>query len=198
MAKKKEATTKTTSSPEKKKLAVKKTSVKKATVKKTAIKKAPAKKAAPVKKTTTAEKVTAKTITKNLQANRTKEAKTIALNKTGVQLLVDAAVEGVSEVKAKNITVLDLRKLKNRVCDFYIVCNADSKTQVNAIAGSVEVMVKKLTGERPYHIEGMQNAEWVLIDYVNVVVHVFQTEARYFYNLEALWADAEVTKIALD
>ena len=120
------------------------------------------------------------------------------MNKTGVQLLVDAAIEGILEVKGKNISVLDLRKLKNRVCDFYVVCHAESKTQVNAIANSVDVIVKKLTDENPYHTEGMQNAEWVLIDYVNVVVHIFQTEARYFYNLEALWADAEVTKVAFD
>ncbi len=197
MAKKKEATSKTPSSQEKKKLAVKKTTLKKEAVKKVAVKKVAAKKKAPVKKAAAA-KVTATTITKKIQANRTKDVKTTSLNKTGVQLLVDAAVEGVLEVKGKNISVLDLRKLKNRVCDFYVVCHADSKTQVNAIANSVEVTVKKMTGENPYHTEGMQNAEWVLIDYVNVVVHIFQTEARYFYNLEALWADAEVTKVAFD
>jgi ribosome-associated protein len=182
MAKKKEATSKTYPLPAKKKLAVKKKSVKKVVVKKTA------------KKTVT----TAITITKNLRANRTKKATTTSTTKTGVQLLVDAAIEGILEVKGKNISVLDLRKIKNRICDFYIVCNADSKTQVNAIANSVDVIVKKITGENPYHTEGMQNAEWVLIDYVNVVVHVFETEARYFYNLEALWADAEITKIAFD
>ena len=114
------------------------------------------------------------------------------------QLLVDAAVEGILEVKGKNIAILDLRGINNRVCDYYIICQADSSTQVNAIAGSVEAMVKKRIGERPYHSEGFQNSEWILVDYVTVVVHVFQTEVREFYNLESLWADAEVTKIAYD
>jgi len=189
MAKKKEAITKTKSSPKKKTLAVKKESVKKTPVKKPAVKKVAVKKK-------TAEKITAKSITKKIQANRTEGTKKTTLEKTGVQLLVDAAVEGIREVKGKSISILDLRKIKNRVCDFYIICHADSGTQVNAIANSVEVMVKKMIGENPFHAEGRQNSEWILIDYVNVVVHVFQTEARYFYNLEALWADAEVTKIA--
>jgi ribosome-associated protein len=88
--------------------------------------------------------------------------------------------------------------IHNRVCDFFIICQADSNTQVNAIAGSVEEMVKKQTGERPYRKEGFENAEWILVDYVTVVVHIFQTEVRNFYNLESLWADAEVTQIAFD
>jgi len=153
MAKKKEATTKTTTSQEKKKLAVKKTTFKKEKVEKEAVKKVTASKKAPLKNAATIVKVTAATITQKIQANRIKEVKKTTLNKTGVQLLVDAAIEGVLEVKGKNISVLDLRKLKNRVCDFYVVCHAESKTQVNAIANSVDVTVKKLTGENPYHTE---------------------------------------------
>lgn len=112
--------------------------------------------------------------------------------------LIDAVVDGILEIKGKNIAVLDLSTIHNRVCDYYIICQADSGTQVNAIADSVEDMVRKRTGEKPYHSEGFQNSEWILIDYVNVVVHVFQSHIREFYNLEALWADAEVTKIAYE
>lgn len=130
-----------------------------------------------------------------LRINSTKPSDAV---KSTIQLLVDAAVEGVLEVKGKNIAVLDLQSIHNRVCDYYIICQADSSTQVNAIAGSVEEMVKKRIGERPYHTEGFQNSEWILVDYVNVVVHVFQSHIREFYNLEALWADAEITKIAFD
>lgn len=114
------------------------------------------------------------------------------------EILTDAIVEGILEVKGRNISVLDLKDIHNRVCDYFIICQADSSTQVNAIAGSVEVMVKKLTGERPYRKEGFENSEWILVDYVTVVVHIFQTEVRNFYNLESLWADAKVTEIAFD
>ena len=118
--------------------------------------------------------------------------------KDETQILADSIVEGILEVKGRNISVLDLRGIHNRVCDYFIICQADSNTQVNAIAGSVEEMVKKLTGERPYRKEGFENSEWILVDYVTVVVHIFQTQIRNFYNLESLWADAEVTEIAFD
>jgi len=114
------------------------------------------------------------------------------------ELLVDGIVEGILEVKGRNISILNLKEIHNRVCDYFIICQADSNTQVNAIAGSVEEMVKKQTGERPYRKEGFENAEWILVDYVTVVVHIFQTEVRNFYNLESLWADAEITKVAFD
>ena len=84
------------------------------------------------------------------------------------------------------------------MCDYYLICQADSNTQVKAIAGSVEDIVKKRLNERPYHSEGFQNSEWILIDFVTVVVHIFQSHIREFYNLEALWANAEIKKIAFD
>ena len=199
-----------------KKIAAKKAPVKKVTAKKVAATKkvAPAKKAVASKKVAApkkdaapkkaAKKETGKIIKKlpaKLLKTKTsgngKETKSATV-KSSIQLLVDAAVEGVLEVKGKNIAVLDLKKIHNRVCDYYIICQADSSTQVNAIAGSVETIVKKRIGERPYHTEGFQNSEWILVDYVNVVVHVFQSHIREFYNLEALWADAEITKIAFD
>lgn len=104
--------------------------------------------------------------------------------------LAKAAIFGIEEKKGRNIRALDLRNIKNAVCDFFIICEAESTTQVSAIADSVAAEVKKQTNHRPHHIEGMQNAEWVLVDYLDVVVHVFQPEVRRFYNLESLWADA--------
>jgi ribosome-associated protein len=166
-----------------KKVASKKIAVKKAVVKKTDVKKAaPVKKKASLKKIVPAKKAVSKSST----------------IKNAAELLVDAAVDGILEIKGRNISILDLRGIHNRVCDYYIVCQADSSTQVNAIAGSVEVTVKKRIGERPFHTEGFQNSEWILVDYVTVVVHVFQTHIREFYKLEDLWADAEITKIAFD
>ncbi len=165
---------------------------------KTATKKTPvAKKTAPVKKKAAPKKAAAakKQVAKSNKAVGKITPKVI---KDETQILADSIVEGILEVKGRNISVLDLRGIHNRVCDYFIICQADSNTQVNAIAGSVEEMVKKLTGERPYRKEGFENSEWILVDYVTVVVHIFQTQIRNFYNLESLWADAEVTEIAFD
>ncbi|MBP7808398.1 MAG: ribosome silencing factor [Bacteroidia bacterium] len=99
----------------------------------------------------------------------------------------------MEEKKAKNITIINLTSIENSVADFFVICDADSKTHVEAIADSVDEIVQKTTNERPFHAEGFENAEWILMDYINVVVHVFQKEIRDYYNLEALWADAEIT-----
>ncbi len=107
--------------------------------------------------------------------------------------LVDAIIDGMQEKKAKNITIINLTGIENSVADFFVICDADSKTHVEAIADSVDDVVQKTTNERPFHAEGFENAEWILMDYINVVVHVFQKEIRDYYNLEALWADAEIT-----
>jgi len=109
--------------------------------------------------------------------------------------LLDAIVEGMEERKGKNITILNISKLDNRVTDYFVICDADSKTHVNSIADSVEDMVIKLTNEKAYHAEGHQNSEWILIDYINIVVHVFLRETREFYNIEGLWGDADITTI---
>lgn len=119
-------------------------------------------------------------------------------NKDESAILADIAIKGILEKKGKNITFLDLRKIKNSVCDYFIICEGDSNTQVDAIAKSVEYEVKKATKENPYHTEGFENAEWILIDYVTVVVHVFQKEIRTFYNLESLWADAEIVPLPVE
>lgn len=196
MAKKKVAPVKKTAAkkaPVKAKKAASKVAAKKTATKKVAApKKVAPKKVAPKKVTAKPTKLVAKP---QPVVKSKPEPKKI---KGPTELLSDAIVEGILEVKGRNISVLNLKDIHNRVCDYFIICQADSNTQVNAIAGSVEEMVKKRTGERPYRKEGFENSEWILVDYVTVVVHIFQTEVRNFYNLESLWADAEVTEIAFD
>ena len=106
---------------------------------------------------------------------------------------VEYAIKGIEEKKGSEIVCLDLKKIPNSPCDYFVICEANSRTQVQAIAGSVEEFVKKETGSYPWHTEGLQNAEWVLMDYVNVVVHIFQPHIRQHFGLEDMWADAEVT-----
>ena len=109
--------------------------------------------------------------------------------------LVDAVVEGMREKKAKHITVINLAGIENRVTDYFVICDADSGTHVNSIADSLEEEVAKLTGEKAYHSEGQQNNEWILVDYINVVAHIFKRDIREHYNLEGLRGDAEITHI---
>ena len=110
--------------------------------------------------------------------------------------LVDEIILGIENVKGQDINQLDLRELDNTPCDFFIVCSGNSNTQVSAIVNSVLKTVSKALQEKPFHTEGLDNAEWVLIDYVNVVVHVFQNHIREYYNIEELWGDAKSTQIA--
>lgn len=105
--------------------------------------------------------------------------------------LVDAVVRGMQEVKANDIVHLDLRGVPNAVSDHFIICHGDSTTQVEAIAKSVERFTLQEAHEKPWHAEGKETAGWVLLDYVNVVVHVFQRDVREFYALDQLWADAD-------
>lgn len=107
--------------------------------------------------------------------------------------LVEAIIEGMENIKASNITIMDLTELENSVCDFFIISEGNSSTQVKAISNSVEDVVRKSLEEKPWHVEGLENSEWILMDYVNTVVHVFQTETRKFFDLESLWGDAKVT-----
>lgn len=110
---------------------------------------------------------------------------------SGAEQLVKVVVEGIQEKKGKNITVLDLRHIEHSVCQYFIICEGESTTQADAIGNSVIDVVKEKQDEKPYKTEGFTNAEWILVDYVDVVVHVFQQSVREFYNLEALWADAK-------
>jgi len=105
--------------------------------------------------------------------------------------LLDFILEGVDNVKGEEVTILDLREIDSAVCDFFVICNGTSSTHVNAIVRSVEKTVSKALKERPWHIEGEANGEWVLMDYVDTVVHVFQKHIREYYDLESLWGDAK-------
>ena len=104
-------------------------------------------------------------------------------------------IKGIEEVKGENIDILDLREIENTVCDYFVICNGNSNTQVNAIVRSVQKVVSKELKEKPWHVEGEQNGEWVLMDYVSIVVHVFQKHIREYYNIESLWGDAKITTI---
>ena len=110
-------------------------------------------------------------------------------------LLITTIISGIEDVKGKEITILDLREIENTVCNYFIICEGTSNTQVNAIVNSVQRKVSKSLKDNPWHIEGNDNAEWVLMDYVNVVVHVFQKHIRDYYDIEGLWGDAVTTTI---
>ncbi|MDY3979794.1 MAG: ribosome silencing factor [Tidjanibacter sp.] len=113
-----------------------------------------------------------------------------------MQKLIESIVGAIADKKGKNICSLDLTALEGTICDAFVVCNADSTTQVAAIADSVYERVLTDLGEKPAHIEGAQNALWIAMDYGNVIVHIFQSELRDFYRLEQLWADAKTTRFA--
>ena len=111
------------------------------------------------------------------------------------QTLCNCIVEGMQENKAKDIVVLDLREVPNAVTDFFVICSGDSSTHVDGINNSVLRHTRKELQERPWQQEGKLNAEWILLDYVDVVAHIFYKDARTFYDLEDLWADAVRTDI---
>ncbi|MEM9000904.1 MAG: ribosome silencing factor [Bacteroidota bacterium] len=112
--------------------------------------------------------------------------------KASADELIALILHGIEEVKGIDINLLDLREIENTVCDYFIICNGTSNTHVNAIVSSIQKTVSKSIKDKPWHVEGSENAEWVLMDYVNVVVHVFQKHVREFYDIEGLWGDAKV------
>ncbi|MDE3743932.1 ribosome silencing factor [Maribacter polysaccharolyticus] len=115
--------------------------------------------------------------------------------KASADELIALILAGIEEVKGQNITLLDLREIENTVCDYFIICDGTSNTHVNAIVGSIQKTVSKATKDKPWHVEGQENAEWVLMDYVNVVVHLFQKQIREYYDIEGLWGDAKFTTV---
>lgn len=112
-------------------------------------------------------------------------------------VLAAQAVDAVLEKKAHDVTVMDMRKVSG-VADYFVICTGDSDLQVRAIVEAVRERVKEQLGERPWHVEGNEHYQWVLIDYVDVVVHVFAAEKRVFYNLERLWGDAPTERVSDD
>ena len=110
-------------------------------------------------------------------------------------LLIAEVIKGIEDVKGENISIIDLREIENTVCEYFILCDGTSNTQVSAIASFIQKHVSKSLKDKPWHVEGESNAEWILIDYVNIVVHVFQKHVRQFYSLEELWGDGKITNI---
>ena len=126
-------------------------------------------------------------------ATRRKRSAVTRLNKNSK--ILKSIIHAIQEKKGEHVVSLDLRRIPEAVADFFIICEASSQVQVKAIAEFVEGYLKTPLGEIPYRHEGMQAAHWVLIDYVNVVVHVMQTETRKFYKLEEMWSDAETEEL---
>ena len=104
----------------------------------------------------------------------------------------ELAIYGIQEKKGNDIVRLDLRNIFSSVSDYFVICHADSATQVKAIANSVEDEIFKATQQEPWRKEGLEYGEWILLDYVDVVIHIFRTDKREFYDVEDLWGDAEI------
>ena len=113
-------------------------------------------------------------------------------------VLIARILKAVDDIKAEDIILMDLREIENKSTDYFIICSGNSNTHVASIASSIEKDVSKELKEKPWHVEGAEVGEWVLLDYVNIVVHVFQKPIRDFYNIEGLWGDAKTTTISTE
>ena len=111
------------------------------------------------------------------------------------KILLDSIAKGIFEKKGNNVLKIDLRRLENRITDYFVICHAASTTQVSSICDSVEDVVRIDAGIKPLHVEGLDNCFWVLLDYGDAIVHIFQEEYRNFYSLESLWADAKIESV---
>lgn len=109
--------------------------------------------------------------------------------------LVQRITEGIQEKKGKNIVVADLTTIEDTICNYFVICQGNSPSQVLAIVDSIKEYVRKTTGHKAIAVDGVRNAQWVAMDYSDVLVHVFLPETRQYYNLETLWADAQLTSI---
>jgi len=112
-----------------------------------------------------------------------------------IKQLVDTITKGIEEKKGQGIVIADLSAVEGSICRYSVICEGNSPTQVEAIAGSVEDMVRETTGEKPVHVVGLENAQWVAMDYTDVIVHVFLPDVREYYDLEHLWNDASLTRL---
>jgi len=180
----------------------KKETKKNTAAKKTVTKKKTTKKA--VKKNTTTSKKTNQASTSTNKKTKkspalpklSKEKKQIKLsNLDRDKELLQIIIEGMQEKKARNITVLDLQEIENSFCNYFVICEADSRPQLQAITDSIEEFTTKKLKTKPHHIEGIQNAEWILLDYLTIVAHVFRSDIRSYYKIEELWADAKIQHI---
>ncbi len=110
-------------------------------------------------------------------------------------ILLDNIINGIQEKKGKNITIIDLKGITGVICDYFVICEGNSPTQVAAIAQSIEHVVKNDTKESPIRVQGQQRAEWIGVDYGDIIIHVFLPEMRSYYNIDSLWSDAKTVKI---
>jgi len=123
-----------------------------------------------------------------------KKTSVVKLNRNSK--IFKSIIKAIREKKGENIIALDLRKIPEAVADFFVICEANNTTQVKAISDSVEDTLKSECGEMPYKHEGHQARQWILIDYINIVVHIMHTETRKFYKLEEMWSDAELEEFS--
>lgn len=119
--------------------------------------------------------------------------KSLRMNET--ELLLQSIIEGIQEKKGKDIVVADLKGIDGAICQYFVICQGNSPTQVDAITESVYDMVYEKTKDRPTTVNGLRNAQWVGMDYGSILVHIFLSELRNFYNLEHLWADSKLTQV---
>jgi ribosome-associated protein len=112
--------------------------------------------------------------------------------------ILEGVLEGIKKIKGKEIAIVDLNTINHTECGYFVICHGTSTTQANSIAQSVEETVKEQSGVDAWHKDGYKNSIWILLDYGDIMVHVFQKEYRDFYNLEGLWADAKITKLEDD
>ena len=105
--------------------------------------------------------------------------------------LITNIIEGIDNLKGEKINIIDLRKIDNSVCKYFIICSGNSNTHVKSISNSIQKHVWKETNENPWHVEGEERCDWILIDYVDIAVHIFKKETRIFYDLESVWGDAK-------
>lgn len=118
--------------------------------------------------------------------------------KEETEKILDAILEGIKKIKGKEIAIIDLNTINHTECGYFVICHGTSTTQTNSIALSVEETVKEELGINAWHRDGYRNSIWILVDYGDIMVHVFQKEYRDFYNLEGLWADAKMIKLEED
>ena len=183
-------------------MAKKETKIKTAT-EKTVTKKATAKKSVKKNTTTSKERSQTSTTTANKKTKKSPALPKLSKEKKQIKLshldrdkeLLQIIIEGMQEKKARNITVLDFQDIENSSYNYFVICEADSRPQLQAITESIEEFTTKKLKIKPHHIEGVQNAEWILLDYLTIVAHVFRSDIRSYYKIEELWADAKIQHI---
>ena len=116
-------------------------------------------------------------------------------NNMTAQEVIKQIIEGIQDKKGKGVVVVDMLGLGNSICDYFVICQGNSPTQVNALAGSIEDTVRTNCGKKPYAVDGLRNSQWVAMDYGDILVHIFLPDVRTFYDIEHLWADAKITSI---